>query len=189
MLREEVLDAAVALLEADRTAVTARAVATAAGTSTAAVYELFGDKGGLLRAVFYESFRRLHDDLAALPAGDDPRRDLVALLAAVRRFALAHPMMFELMFARPFAELDPDPADSEAAAGIMRIVLAAVGRAQRAQLLGGDRRDVAHVLVAVNRGLVATELAGLAGSTRANVERRWRLGIDAVLDGLAPEVP
>lgn len=186
-LRDDVLHAAVTLVEQDRTAVTARAVAGAARTSTAAVYELFGDKSGLLRAVFYEAFHRLHDDLSAVPAKHDPRSDLVALLAATRQFALARPMLFEVMFARPFAELEPDPTDCEAAAGIMRLVLRAVRRAIDAGLLVGDRRDIAHVLVAVNRGMITTELAGLAGSSRANVERRWRLGITAVLDGLAPK--
>ena len=43
---------------------------------------------------------------------------------------------------------------------------------------------MAHVLVAVNRGLIAAELASIAGSTTESVERRWTLGINAVLDGL-----
>lgn len=183
-LRSDVLAAAVHVLETDRTAVTARAVAGAASTSTAAVYELFGDKGGLLRAVFYEAFRLLRDETAAVPVTDDARADLVALLATTRRFANSRPMLFEIMFARPFAEFDPDEADADAAVEIMRTVLSAVGRAQRAGVLQGDRRDIAHVLVSVNRGLIASELAGTAGSTPNSVERRWRLGIDAVLDGL-----
>lgn len=183
-LRTDVLAAAVRVLETDRTAVTARAVAGAASTSTAAVYELFGDKSGLLRAVFYDAFRLLRDEMAAVPVTDDARADLVALMAATRQFAISRPMLFEIMFARPFVEFDPDEADTDAAVEIMRTVLGAVGRAQRAGVLHGDRRDIAHVLVSVNRGLIAAELAGTAGSTPSSVERRWRLGIDAVLDGL-----
>jgi AcrR family transcriptional regulator len=45
-------------------AVTARRVDTAAGTSTAAVYELFGNKTGLVRSIFSEGFDRLADRLA-----------------------------------------------------------------------------------------------------------------------------
>jgi AcrR family transcriptional regulator len=183
-LRSGVLAAAVRVLETDRTAVTARAVAGAASTSTAAVYELFGDKGGLLRAVFYEAFSLLRDEMAAVPMTDDARADLISLMAATRRFAISRPMLFEIMFARPFVEFDPDEADAEAAVEIMRTVLSAVGRAQRAGVLQGDRRDIAHVLVSVNRGLIASELAGTAGSSPGSVERRWRLGIDAVLEGL-----
>lgn len=185
-LRDDVLAAAMELVEGDRTALTARAVAGAAQTSTAAVYELFGDKAGVLRAVFYEAFRRLHDELSAVPTTDDPRADLVSLLAATREFALAHPMWFEVMFARPFAQLVPDPNDSDAAAGIIRLVMDVVDRALTAEVLVGDRRDIAHVVIAVNRGLIASELTGVAGSTAANIDRRWRLGIDAVLDGFGP---
>ncbi len=185
-MRDDVLAAAVALLERDRTLVTARAVAAAADTSTAAVYELFGDKAGLLRAVFYDAFQQLHDILAAVPSTPDPRADLVALLRATRVFATGHPMLFEIMFARPFAELEPDATDVDAAVEVMRIVLRAVRRAIDAGILAGAARDVAHVLVAANRGFIATELSGLAGSTAANVERRWTIGIDGLLDGLAP---
>jgi AcrR family transcriptional regulator len=184
-LRADVLDAALRVLETDRAAVTARGVAGAAGTSTAAIYELFGDKGGLLRAVFYEAFRLLHDEIAAVPLTQDARRDLVSLMAATRRFAVRRPMLFEIMFARPFAEFAPTVEDADAASEVMRIVLRTVDRAERAGVIHGDRRDVAHVLVAVNRGLIAAELAGIAGSTGESVERRWTMGIDAVLDGLA----
>jgi AcrR family transcriptional regulator len=38
---------------------TTRRLAAAASTSTPAVYELFGDKAGLLRELFYEGFRQL----------------------------------------------------------------------------------------------------------------------------------
>jgi AcrR family transcriptional regulator len=185
-MREEVLTAAMDLLERDRLLVTARAVAAAADTSTAAVYELFGDKAGLLRAVFYEAFHQLRDALGAVPSTPDSRADLVALLRATRVFATRHPMLFEIMFARPFAELKPDASDVDAAADVMRMVLGAVRRAIDARILAGAPRDVAHVLVAANRGFLAAELSGLAGSTPASVERRWTLGIDALLDGLAP---
>lgn len=187
-MRDDVLTAAIGLLERDRMLVTARAVAAAADTSTAAVYELFGDKAGLLRAVFYEAFHRLHDVLAAVPSTTDPIADLVALLRATRMFATRHPMLFEIMFARPFAELEPEPSDVDAAVEVMRIVLRAVRRAIDAELLVGAPRDVAHVIVAANRGFIAAELSGLAGSTPANVERRWKLGIDAMLGGLAAGV-
>jgi len=185
-MRDDVLTAAIGLVERDRLLVTARAVAAAADTSTAAVYELFGDKAGLLRAVFYEAFHRLRDVLAAVPSTSGPRTDLVALLRATREFATRHPMLFELMFARPFAELEPEPSDVDAAIEVMRIVLRAVRRATDANVLVGAPRDVAHVLVAANRGFIAAELSGVAGSTSANVERRWKLGVDALLDGLAP---
>ena len=89
----------------------ARRVAAAAGTSTAALYEFFGDKGGLVRAVYFEGFAALRSALDGVPTGDDPRGDLVELLKASRRFALERPMLFELMYSRPFAEFSPGDED------------------------------------------------------------------------------
>jgi len=63
---------------------TARKVASTAGTSTPAVYELFGDKSGLVREVFFEGFRLLRGYLDALEDSDDARADLVRLAAMYR---------------------------------------------------------------------------------------------------------
>ena len=48
-----------------------------------------------------------------------------------------------------------------------------------------DPVDAAHALVALNRGLIATQLAGLLGSSPRNRDRRWRVAIDAQMGGLA----
>jgi AcrR family transcriptional regulator len=59
-LRDHVLEVALALLAAEGVqGFTARKVASTAGTSTPAVYELFGDKGGLVRQVFFHGFQLL----------------------------------------------------------------------------------------------------------------------------------
>jgi AcrR family transcriptional regulator len=71
-LREHVLRAALDTLAAeglDR--LTTRRVAEAAQTSVPAVYELFGDKAGLVRALFFAGFAELADRLEATrPAAD-----------------------------------------------------------------------------------------------------------------------
>ena len=63
-LRDHVRSVAVELLARDGVAgFTARRVAREAETSTPAVYELFGDKGGLIRELFFEGFRLLYSHL------------------------------------------------------------------------------------------------------------------------------
>ena len=58
--RDDVLRCALDVLErGGPPAVSARRVATAAGTSTAALYEFFGDKAGLVRALYWEGFGAL----------------------------------------------------------------------------------------------------------------------------------
>ncbi len=188
-LRDVIVDRALHLLdEGGPPAVRARGVASAAGTSTAAVYELFGDKAGLVRSVFFEGFRLLERRLRAVPVTGDARIDLVATLAEARRFALDRPMLFEVMYARPFAEFEPSADDLRAGVGLQRLVVERVrawGASAGVTSVADDPGDAAHALVATNRGLVATELAGLAGTSRPSVERRWHLTIDALLDGLA----
>lgn len=187
-LRASLLDHAVLLLEQDGPpALRARSVATAAGTSTAALYELFGDKAGLVRAIFLEGFARLHDRLAAVPAEGDPREALLGLLEAARGFAVTNPMLFEVLFARPFAEFEPSQQDRRVAADIHELVLARVSRWVATAGVAAVPLDVAHALLAANRGLVAEELAGVLGSSTDSIERRRSLALGAMLDGFPRE--
>ncbi|MEY2421989.1 MAG: hypothetical protein QOI95_2056 [Acidimicrobiaceae bacterium] len=185
-LHELLLERAIALLEQEGpTAVRARNVASAARTSTAALYELFGDKAGLVRAIFYEGFAMLADRLDGVPLSEDGRTNVVSILAGSRRFAIEHPMLFDVMYARPFGDFDPTPDDLRAAGRIYDLVVRQVKRWLVDVSAATDPVDAAHALVALNRGLIATELAGLLGRSERSRERRWRLAIGAQLDGLA----
>ncbi len=69
-LRDRVLDVAITTLGEEGIArFTTRRVAERAGTSVPAVYELFDDKAGLVRAMFFEGFR-----LSGRRAGQDSSR-------------------------------------------------------------------------------------------------------------------
>ena len=185
-LRAHVLEQALALLARGGAAeLTARRVAAAAGTSTPAVYELFGDKCGLVRAIFLEGFRRMRDAFDAVPPSPDARADVEALIHAFRAFAGANPALVEVMFARPFHHFRPGPDDVRAAMAANRAVLARIQRCIDEGLLHGDPADLAHVFMATIQGLVAAENAGRLGSTPESVERRFALAIDATLAGLA----
>ena len=184
-VREQVLDRAIELLERDGPpAVTARRVAELAGTSTAALYEFFGDKAGLLRAVALEGFAALRGTLEAVEAGSDAHRYLVDLLAAARRFAVGRPMLFEVMYSRPLAEFGPGEQDAEAGAAVYRLVVRAVRDWLRQAGSSADAREAAHIIVAAHRGFVMSELHGLAGSSPRTVEARYGRGVEAVLAGL-----
>lgn len=187
-LRARLLDATVGLLAEDGAgALTTRRVASAAGTSTNAVYELFGDKGGLVRAVFFEGFRRLGDRLEAHATGNDPRADVLGLLLEVRAFVREHRLLAEVMFGQPFADFDPGPDEMRAGSRVRGVLVRAVDRAVTEGVLAGNATDIGHVLLAVVQGLAAQESAGWLGTSPASRNRRWRLALDAVLDGLSPE--
>lgn len=183
-LREELLAAAVDVLaEGGPSGVTTRVVADRADTSVPALYELFGDKSGLVRALFYEGFRRLEAHYGALSVSDDPVEDLRAVMAAFRTFAKANPYLFEVMYARPFAEFEPGPEETATGAATRGALVHAVGRCVVSERLEGDAVDLAHGLLALSSGLVAQEIAGWLGSSPESVERRWSGSIAAFLQG------
>jgi AcrR family transcriptional regulator len=185
-LRERVLEVAVdTLADAGVAGFTTRRVASGASTSLPAVYELFGDKAGLVREVFFEGFRRLGAGLEELPVTDDARADLLAVLGVYRRFLRANSELADVMFSRPFADFDPGPDEARAGAAVRELVVGRVRRAVDAGMVTGDATDVAHVLVALAQGLAAQETAGWLGTSAASVERRWALAVDSMLAGLA----
>ena len=200
-LRDHVLNVALATLAAEGvTGFTTRRVAEQAQTSTPAVYELFGDKAGLVREVFFEGFRLLRRRFGELAQTPDPRADLAEVLRTFRVFVRDNPVLGQLMFSRPFADFDPGPAEQEAGAAVREFIVGRVRRCTGAGLLrrasvgdgagagggaGADTdTDIAHVLLALAQGLAAQESAGWLGSSRESRDRRWELAVAAVLDGL-----
>jgi len=184
-LRDRVLQVAVSTLNADGlSGFTTRRVAEQAGTSVPAVYELFGDKSGLLRAVFFEGFRMLARRLLSVPETDDAVADVQRLIPVFRRFCLDYPALARVMFSRPFQDFDPGP--EELASPSMREIF--VGRIKRctdAGLLTGDPLDIAHVLLALAQGLAVQEGGRWLGKSKASVNRRWEVAVTGLLRGFA----
>ena len=184
-LRQRVVDVAVATLVDDGVAgFTTRKVAQGADTSLPAVYELFGDKAGLVRAVHAEGFWLLHDQLVDAPAPADPRGALLATVEVLRDFVRRNRVLSEVMFSRPFADFDPGPDHLAAGAAVRELVVARVRGCIDAGVLDGDPTDVAHVLLALVQGLAAQETAGWLGTSATSRDRRWALAVQALLSGL-----
>jgi AcrR family transcriptional regulator len=187
-LRDHLLSVAIDLLSKGGVGgFTTRALAREAQTSPPAVYELFGDKGGLVRELFLEGFRRLSRELEALAESEDPRADLLTLIEAFRAFVRANPVLSEVMFSSPFTDFAPGPSERRAGMCVRTLIVERVRRCIEAGLLHGDATDIAHILVALAQGLAAAESARRLGSTREAIDRRWALAMDTVLDGLTPE--
>ncbi len=159
-LRIRLLDTAGELLTSEGPdALSLRRLAAAAGTSTSAVYALFGGKPGLLRALFVEAFTRFgaHQDTVA--PSDDPLADLLALGRAYRASARADPHFYAVMFGSPVPGFEPTPQDRVHAATTFTPVLDAVRRAIAAGLLRDeDPGLIATALWANVHGLVSLEL-------------------------------
>lgn len=162
-VRARLTELAAQLLDGEGVAaLTLRQLATRAGTSTMAVYTLFGDKHGLLAAVYEQGFARLGAALEAeLDQHEDPVEDLAALGRAYRAAALGSPRVYALMFSDAGPEFEPDPHARAVADATFAPLVRAVARCQAAgELIGNDAERTALHLWAVAHGMVSIELAG-----------------------------
>lgn len=159
---------------------TARTVAHRAGASVPAVYEVFGDKAGLIREVFFEGFRMLGAQLAEVPPAPDPLGALLKVCESFRQFVLANPVLAQTMFSRPFVDFSPTAEDNKAGLSVSKVFVRQTRAAVEAGQLAGDPTDVAHLFFAFVEGLAAAESANRLGGSKAAVDRP-----PAVRSGLA----
>jgi AcrR family transcriptional regulator len=117
---------------------------------------------------------------------DDPLADLERLVPVFRLFCREYPRLAQLMFSRPFADLEPGPDEVAAGASVCEAFTGQIQRCVDAGLLAGDVADIAHVLLALAQGLAVQELGRWLGSSGPSIEQRWKLGVRAVLAGLQP---
>jgi AcrR family transcriptional regulator len=161
-LRQRLLDLAGKILAgAGQGALSLRGLAQQAGTSTSAVYALFGGKPALLRAVYADAFARLRTLLAAVPVTADPAADLVALGLAYRASALASPHLYPLMFGRDPAGVVIGEAELAVASGAFGILADAIQRCVGSGTFPqGSGRRLTLAAWALVHGLVSLELDG-----------------------------
>lgn len=145
-----------------------REAARAAGTSTSAVYGLFGSRDDLVAAVREEAFRRFGARLGTVDRSADPGADLLALGLAYREFALAEPNFYRVMF---------DDAPQADAVQEPTFAVLRDAAARLAPSLGAT--EAAVVLWALVHGLVGLELAGLVPGTDAERASRYRRALVA----------
>lgn len=88
-------------------ALTVRAIAQEAGTSTMAVYSRFGGKDAILEALYRRGFEILRRYLAEAPPAESGRAVITELGLGYRRFALVNPALYGFMFERPLPGFDP----------------------------------------------------------------------------------
>lgn len=161
-LRLRLLDRAGELISADGPkALSLRALASDVGTSTTAVYSLFGGKPELVNALYAEGFRRFGARMAAVRRTADPAEDLVRLGLAYRASAIADPHLYSIMFTRVVPGFEPD----EEAGQLAESTRSPLTEVARAGIEDGTFADVdPAVLVAgawaVVHGLVSLELNG-----------------------------
>jgi AcrR family transcriptional regulator len=163
-LRVRLLDRAGVLLSKEGiSALSLRRLAADVGTSTTAVYSLFGGKPALVRELFVEAFHRFGSRLRAVPRTESAGEDLIQLGLAYRHSALADPHLYPIMFANIVPGFEPDEQVTEEALAALTPLIDVV----QAGIQDGVFVDVPAEIVVMScwgiaHGLVSLELNGYA---------------------------
>ncbi len=138
-----------------------RSLAESAGTSTTAVYALFGSKDALQAAVLAIAFNDFATSQEAVPRTDDPVMDIAGTGATYVQWALDHPRLYEAMFGETVSRIASTPELDEARARAFAPVRDGVRRAQASGAFRpADEATVATSLWATVHGLASLMIAG-----------------------------
>ena len=162
LMRQELLMVARELLRTEGSqALSTRRVAQHLGTSTTAIYTLFGGKDGLTQALYTDSFARLEQELTDLPEHPDALEQVRALNRAYRDAAKRGSAEYDLMFGHAIPGFVPSPqAQAHAWQSLQPLVRAAQRAIREGQLPAQSAEALAMKLWVASHGLVSVELSG-----------------------------
>ena len=167
-----------------------RSAADLAGTTTRAVYSLFGSKDGLLiDAMAQGAFEYLVEGIDALSETDDPVADLVAVGVPVfRGLVCEHPALYRIAFQRIVPGFRAGPEVTAARRRAWGRLTAKVQRLEDTGLL--DHKPVAEAAMEFNamlEGLANAELRGRALRLlpEGAEEEAWRNALTTVIRGFS----
>ncbi len=188
--RERLRAAAERLFEAHGpAAVSVRAVAAEVGTTTRAVYSLFGSQEGLLvDALAQSAYEILTRGVCDQPETEDPAQDLVEMSVNVfRRFVLEHPALYRITFQRAVPDFTPGPEVLAARESGLSALTAKVRRLESEGALSGLTVEEATLAFqAMCEGLANFELRGaiMRMFPADREEDAWRVAMGALVAGL-----
>ena len=168
--------------------VSVRAVADAVGTTTRAVYSLFGSRDGLLvDALAQRAYELLSEALDEHAESDDPAADVIDMAAVVfRSFVRDHPALYRITFQRVVPGFAPGPELVEARDASFARLTAKIRRLETAGLLGNKPLSEAVTeFQAMCEGLGNLELRGSAMPLlpRGEQDAAWRRAFTTLVRG------
>ena len=183
--REQLLEAAARLYaEEGPDALSVRRLADEVGTTTRAIYSVFGSKEGLLSAMYRQGADVFVRTAFAVPASDDPVDELLPLAMSYREAALEHRNLYGLLFERRVAGFTPTDEDQEyLRRGLYRVFDTVRRGVEHGVLPDRDPMELTDELWAVVHGLASLELQGCLGDPD-HAASAWRNLVGTMLAGL-----
>ncbi|WP_343921420.1 TetR/AcrR family transcriptional regulator [Agrococcus citreus] len=163
-LRLRLLEAATELMATEGPDFSLRPLVASIGTSTSAVYSLFGSRGELLEAITLRAARSLVDAQHESHVDDDPVQRILALAHAWRQWATDNASMFQVVFGRG----ESTPAVDEARDSTTEPLMHAVTSAVEQGVLHGDPETSTRTIFAAVHGFINLELLGLYPADEAD---------------------
>jgi AcrR family transcriptional regulator len=163
-----------------------RPLAASQGTSTTAIYTMFGGKSGLLAAVAVEADRSLAATLRGALRHDSLETDMRSLCRAYRRWALENEGLYALVVGEPTRSprTGPGSGDPRWREPLLEIVDALV---DEGAFRSSDVHETATSIWASLHGVVSLELSAWRGSPSA--EQYFETQLAAVLRSWAADGP
>src|ERR1700712_5482552 len=159
-LRSQLLEHAGRLVtERGMGALSLRALAADAGTSTTAVYSLFGGKPALLGALYEESFSSFGTSQDAVPVTGDTVIDLMGLGRAYWSWARAHPHLYSVMFGQALGGFVCTPEQAATAEATIGPLAAVVQSGAATGVLSGDPMTLTFAIWAAVHGVMSLVMA------------------------------
>jgi AcrR family transcriptional regulator len=192
-LRSRLVAAALrALEERGPEALRAREVCAEVGTSTQALYTLFGGMPGLIEVAVGEGFARLAGHVDAAPESDDPVADHLLRGWTYTDWALARPALYRAMFGvtdpslRQRTPVEATLAATHLATGDGRTALDVLVRSVARMIEGGRLRPaeplpVARQFLASTHGYVLLEPAGAFGEPGGGLATAAELALNLLV--------
>jgi AcrR family transcriptional regulator len=170
-------------------ALSLRCLADEVGTTTRAVYSLYGSKDGLIAALGARTFDLLGAAVQALPVTQDAAADLVdAGAQAFRSLVVEHPALFQLGVQQIQTTDEQVMVIQTAAARAWTVLQTRVTRLQQQGRLGTRTVDeAATAFHALCEGLAALEIRHVIPAAAA--EHLWRSALTALVDGFNTAAP
>jgi AcrR family transcriptional regulator len=180
--RRQIIEVAAAILEREGAqAVSTRSVAAAAGIRAASLYQLFGDKDGLLAALAIHAFDLYLAEKNTLDLTGDPVDDMRRGWDAHVDFGLRHPAFYLLMYGTDRPGRRPPAADE--ANGLL---LKFLDRAAAAGRLRVPPALAARLTLAAVTGITLSLIGAPAEDRDPEISARMR---DTLIDSLATDPP